>query len=116
MNIFKFLYPKNSLKRKIFFLKDDMKKTVSEVSTEDVRIDWYGAYDIDPKYLVFWICVKTDREKEKLIANKELYARLRNLLSKYNYPLEARKYVFINFESQETVDKESDGNWYYHYK
>ena len=53
MNIFRFLYPKNSLKRKILFVKDDMKKIVFEVSTEDVRIDWYRAYDIDPKHLVF---------------------------------------------------------------
>lgn len=30
-----------------------MKKIVFEVSTEDVRIDWYRAYDIDPKHLVF---------------------------------------------------------------
>ena len=116
MIILKHLYSKDSLKRKILDVRDEMKNIVSKVCDEDVRIDWFGAYDISPKHLVFWICVQTDKTKEKLIANKELYLQLHGLLEKYNYPQEARKSVFIGFESQETVERESDGNWYHHYK
>ncbi|MPT31987.1 MAG: hypothetical protein E2600_10060 [Chryseobacterium sp.] len=116
MSILKFLYSKNSLKRKILDIKDEMKDIVSKTCKEEVRIDWFGAYDINPKHLAFWICIQTDVMKEKLIANKELYLKLRHLLEVYDYPNEAKKYVFIGFESQETVDRESDGNWYLHYK
>ena len=116
MSIFKYIYSKDSLKRKILDIKDEMRKIVSKVCAENVRVDWFGAYDIDQKHLAFWICVQTDVVKEKLIANKGLYLKLRDLLDKYDYPLEARKSVFIGFESQETVDRESNGNWYQHYK
>ncbi|MFC4687671.1 hypothetical protein ACFO4P_12065 [Epilithonimonas pallida] len=114
--MFNLLNSKDNLKRKILDIKNEMRMIVSEVSAENVRVDWFGAYNIAPKYLAFWICVKTDYEKEKLITNKGLYLQLRYLLEKYNYPKEARKSVFIGFESQETVDRESDGNWYLHYK
>ncbi|MDC8026858.1 hypothetical protein NBY09_11905 [Elizabethkingia anophelis] len=35
---------------------------------------------------------------------------------KYKYPKNAIEYVSINFESQETVDRDYEGNWYYYYK
>jgi len=38
------------------------------------------------------------------------------LLKKHNYPIYALQFVYIGFESQETVDRESNGNWYHHFK
>ena len=35
---------------------------------------------------------------------------------KHDYPADAQNNVHIGFESQETVDRESDGNWYLHFK
>ncbi len=116
MSIFKFLYPQNSLKRKILDIKDDIKKTVSEFCSEDIRVDWLGAYDIAPENLAFWIVVKTDEMKDKLEKDKPLHYLLRGLLEKHNYPETARSSIFIGFESQETVDRDFNGSWYYRYK
>ncbi|MCE3295139.1 MAG: hypothetical protein K0R65_853 [Crocinitomicaceae bacterium] len=116
MSIFKFIYPKSSLKRKILNVEDDIKKIITLNCEESFFINRYGAYDIDPKNLVFWICVKSDAQKLNLSTNKDLTGTLYNLLTKYDYPKEAIPFVHIGFESQETVDRESGGDWYLHFK
>ena len=116
MNILKFFYPKDSLKRAILNIKEDIKKDVSEVCSETIRIDSFGAYEIDPKKLVFFVCVKSDQMKMKSKEDKILNEKLRELFIKYKYPKNAIEYVPINFESQETVDRDYEGNWYYYYK
>jgi hypothetical protein len=76
----------------------------------------FGAYNIDPKYLVFVIGVPTDNEKERLRADSAFCTKMRSLLEKHNWPVAARKHVVFDIESQETVDREENGNWWYHYK
>jgi len=116
MGLLKFLYSKESLKRKIFDIKDDMKRLVEKICDEKVWINSYGAFDIDPKYLVFWICVSTDGAKQQLKDNHALMYQLRQLLEKHNYPSPARQLVKIDFESKETVNNKSNGNWFEHFK
>lgn len=106
----------NTTKTKIQNIKQDTKALVAETCSENFWINWYGAYDVDPKYFVFWICIQSDTMKHKLESNKELMLRIRKLLEKYNYPIEARNSVHIGFESQETVDRESGGDWHIHFK
>jgi hypothetical protein len=76
----------------------------------------FGANHIHPRHLVFVVCVLTDAEKKRLESDFEFLRQLRALLDKHDYPIAARKDVVIDFESQETVDRESGGNWYYHLK
>ena len=116
MNLTKLFYSKRSMKRKILDIKEDIEKLVSKYCKEKFWIDWYGAYDIDPKHLVFWVCVQTDKMKLALKSNFELINGLGNLLVKHSYAEQARQSVFIDFELQETVDKESNGSWYQHFK
>lgn len=116
MNIFYNLLFKNSIKSKIYRIKKDTKKIIKAKCNEKFWIYSYGAYEIDPKHLVIWICVQTDKMKNELAVNSEVNESLRLLLEKNNYPDESRNSVFIGFESQETVDRESDGNWYHHFK
>lgn len=33
-----------------------------------------------------------------------------------HYPAESQRFIHIGFESQETVNRESKGNWYHHFK
>ena len=93
---------------------------ISLIATDEVTekhwVTHYGANDIHPKHLVFWICVQTDKERDRLISDKPLMERLRNTLIEVDYPKEGRDFVFIGFESQETVDRESNGHWWHHWK
>ncbi|WP_157671854.1 hypothetical protein [Desulfuromonas soudanensis] len=76
----------------------------------------FGAYYIDPKHLVFVVGIPTDEERDKLKALDSFRSSLRELLVKYNWPQKARAHVAFDIESQETVDREDNGNWWYHYK
>ncbi|GAA0875181.1 hypothetical protein GCM10009118_15900 [Wandonia haliotis] len=116
MKIYQYLFSAKSMKGKILRIKVGIYSLVEPICKEKFWIHWYGAYNLDPKNVVFWICVKTDREKEKLELDLDLMEKIRFLLVKYNYPEEARKYVYIGFESQETVNRESNGDWYLHFK
>lgn len=76
----------------------------------------FGAYYIDPKHMVFVVGVRSDRERDLLRKDDAFLARLKLLLVKFNWPAAARGGVQFDVESQETVDRETNGNWWYHYK
>lgn len=104
----------------ISILVEQIEKAFSEAArpyvAEEFWVTHYGAVEIHPRHLVYWICVKSDAERDRLDKNLELKTRLRALLEEFNYPVEGRKHVAIGFESQETVDRESGGHWWHHWK
>ena len=106
----------DTLNQKIDTIEDEIKTIIDRIVTEKFWIIRYGATDIDPEHLVYWICVKSDAEKSMLENNQDLLSELRGLLSKHNYPPEAIENVCIGFESEETVNRDSNGNWYRHWK
>jgi hypothetical protein len=116
MGIFSFFQPKGSLKSKIQIIEGEMKHILSINLEEKFSLFHYGAFEIDPRHLVFWICIDTDEIKQKLEENKELNSQLRNILIKNKYPEKAIPNIHIGFESQETVDRESKGDWWVHFK
>lgn len=113
---FSFLYGKNYLKRKVILIKKDIKAIIKPLCKERFWVDIYGAYDINPNNLVIWVCVETDEVKSKLSSNVEVINQLRQVLIDREYPVDSRQFIHIGFESQETVDRESDGNWFHHFK
>ena len=66
--------------------------------------------------MVFVVGVPTDEAKEALKSNSSFSAAMKNLLEVYYWPKPARPDVAFDIESQETVDRDSNGNWWYHYK
>ena len=116
INILKIFCKKDPLKTKILNIVKDIKKEVKPYCNEPFWIDWHGAYKIDPKYLAINVCTQTDKAKLELSSNDKLKNKITNLLAKHSYPVQARPLIHIGFESEETVKRESNGNWYQHFK
>ena len=103
------------LKWKIWRIESALKRLVRAQGFKPMV--WsFGAYYIDPKHLVFIVGVQTDKEKGTLKANSLFAMSMQELLSTFNWPIQARSSIAFDVESQETVDRENNGNWWYHYK
>jgi hypothetical protein len=72
-----------------------------------------GAVDIHPRHLAFWVKTDTDAQRDALQADPDLQRRLREVLREVRYPAAAIDEVGFAFESQETVDRDYEGSWYY---
>lgn len=103
------------LKLKIWRIESNLKRLVTDNGLKPF-IWSFGVYFIDPKNLVFVIGVPTDEDKHQLRANTKFMDEVKSLLVKHNWPEAARPYVTFDIESQETVDRENNGNWWQHYK
>ena len=73
----------------------------------------FGAVDISPDHLAFWITTATDAERDLLAADAGLQDDFRRALLRAGYPADAVLKVGFAFESQETVDRVHGGNWWY---
>jgi len=94
---------------KVSLIGRDLKRLVREVATEEFRVRQSG----DDKDLVYDVCVVSDAEKQRLASDSQLSARLSALPARYRYPRKAR--LHIEFQSQETIDREYDGKWHYYF-
>jgi hypothetical protein len=104
-----------SLKWKIWRIESSLRLLLKDAGIKPL-IWSFGAYYIDPKYLVFVVGVPSDEEKNRLKTDPHFDQAMGALLIKHNWPLIAREHVIFDIESQETVDRETNGNWWYHYK
>ena len=82
----------------------------------DARVSSLGASAINPVHLCICINVQQDSEKEKLLADQELMYRMKEALRDSGYPAEAIAEVGFSIESQQTVDRDFAGNWFYAHK
>jgi hypothetical protein len=103
------------LKWKIWRIESALKQLVRAQGFK--AMVWsFGAYWIDPKHMDFVVGVSTEKNKLELKSNRNFVLAMAEVLERFNWPLEARAAVTFDIESQESVDRESDGNWWYHYK
>jgi len=106
----------SGLGRTVARIERAIERLAKASAREPVWVTHYGAFDIHPRHLVYWICVTTDAERNRLHADEVLVAGLRQTLVDCDYPSEGRDGALIGCESQETADRESGGNWYHHWK
>lgn len=86
---------------------------ICQTVTECTGVFSFGAVEIDPKYLAIWVTVATDEQKNALIAHTELTEQFQHAILELGYPAEAVPGIGYAFESQETVDRDYDHNWWY---
>ena len=92
------------------------KRKIQQISREYCRraeVVSFGATDINPRHLAFWIISQTDKERERMRSTPKLVATFRQELLASGYPSDAVPQVGFEFESRETVDREYDGNLWY---
>jgi len=116
MGIFNIFSSGTPLKKKVSKIKSDIKLVVAKACSEKASLIEYGTYELNPISLVIWICIDTDEMKNRLKSDTVLNQELQHILVINEYPAEAINYVHIGFESQETVNRESNGDWYIHFK
>lgn len=103
------------LKLKIWRIESSIKTLVKAAGCKPIV--WsFGAYYIDPRYLVIVVGVPSDKERDSLRNDKRFLSEINALLVRFNWPIQSRAHVRFDIESQETVDRENNGNWWYHYK
>ena len=103
------------LRWKIYRISQAARRLV-EARGVKCNVWWFGAYYIDPKHLVFVLAVPEDLERDTLRSDAPLISALRRLLVDFSWPERARTDVSFDIESNETVQRESNGHWWHHYK
>jgi hypothetical protein len=103
---------------KLYRIQRTLKRLVGErgvVLAESVTpsVFWGGAYHRS-KVSVFVIAVQTDRERDRLRADQQLSEQFKQALVRVDWPEAARPHVEFEIESEETVKRESGGNWWAH--
>lgn len=105
-----------SLEQKVRLIKEAILAIVESESIECSGVIQHGSFEIHPKHLAFCVCVDTEPERARLESDWDLKNRLYGTLVEFAYPEEGRPEVRIGFESKEAVDRESGGNWQFHFK
>ncbi len=70
-----------------------------------------GATAISPGYLSFSIRTATDKERDLLCEDPEIYQQFCDALRRAGYPQDTVPVVHFGIESQETVDRDYGGSW-----
>lgn len=73
----------------------------------------FGAVDLFPGSLAFWVRTPTDAERDALLGDPAVFEALRSLLRDAGYPEESLGRVGFTAQSDETVDRDYGGNWYH---
>lgn len=73
----------------------------------------FGAYDIHPRHLAFWLTFDRDGARDAFLADAALIGEMRAKLLDLGYPAEGVPHAGITAESQETVDRDFEGSWWY---
>ena len=88
-------------------------KTLARAHCAKANVFHFGAVDIHPSNLAIWITAPRDRERDRLRAVPGLEESFRATLAAEGYPLDAVPLVHFAYESQETVDRDFNGNWWH---
>lgn len=100
---------------KVFRIECALKTLLKEFGIQ-ANVWSFGTYYIDPSRLAIAIAVSSDSIRDSLQNNRAFIERAERLLVLFNWDIKARDQVKFHIESQETVDRENNGNWLYHFR
>ena len=116
MLIERIFYSKSTIRGKVTRIENQIKRLLKSEYQAKSWIFLNGTLDFDPEFVTFWICVKSDEQKNRLKSDSQLMKKLWSLLIQYDYPMTSDDHVYFDFESDETIKRESRGNWWVHFK
>lgn len=73
----------------------------------------FGAVDAFPGALAIWVTTRTDAERDRLLRDPGFEPKMRALLGQAGYPADCVGYAGFTAESEETVERDYKGNWYW---
>jgi hypothetical protein len=79
----------------------------------DAKVSSMGMSSIDPQYFCVLINVGRDSEKNELLQDKKLEGEIRQIALNAGYPPDSVPLISFSIESQQTVDRDFNGNWFY---
>ena len=80
---------------------------------------FYGASAIHPRHLSTWYVFATDADLAQAHScglTTRLDQLTREALAQGGYPVESLPEIFVSFASDETVQREANGNYYQYFK
>jgi hypothetical protein len=76
-------------------IEEAIKAEMRSRTKEAFWVTHYGANDIHPRHLVYWIVVGSDKEKRRLEQDADLLSTLRALLDDFDYPIATSRSIRI---------------------
>jgi hypothetical protein len=101
------------LRLSLWLAKHRILRITKQHGVQPKGIWWIGAIDINPRHLVFWVATDRDSERDALLADQSFIRDCLKALAASGYPREAASLAHITAESQQTVDRDFGGNWWY---
>jgi len=90
---------------------------LQELTHEKSHVTHFGATVIDPKHLAVWLCVESDREVERLYSQvRDIRQKVHSCFHTERYPEAVIPFIAVQIASQETVNRDYDGNWWHFFK
>ncbi len=96
--------------------RDDLAGKFSTRLKFAIRTTSYGAVDIDPVHLAIWFMTNSDSQRDQLLALPDFEQTCRAALATSGYPSQAVPHVHFGAASEETVQRDWGGNWWYFFK
>jgi hypothetical protein len=88
-------------------------KRILKARGQNFRVHSFGATHIDPVHLCICINVDKDYERDDIYNDSELLEQFRKAILKTGYPKDSVSLLNFSVESQQTVDRDFGGNWFY---